>query len=128
MRLLAQRGKSHVFTLLVTNTCHSPPASLYKASLPHHTQEANMSTSRERLANITKHMAPQAVSSFDALPLAPVDPLFGLVAAYKADNFAKKVDLGVGAYRDNNARPWVLPVVKKVSRWQDSSTQLNTSF
>lgn len=53
-------------------------------------------------------------SSFDAVPLAPTDPLFGLMAAYKADNYEKKVDLGVGAYRDNNAKPWVLPVVKKV--------------
>lgn len=24
------------------------------------------------------------------------------------------MDLGIGAYRDNNAKPWVLPVVKKV--------------
>ena len=48
------------------------------------------------------------------VPLAPEDPLFGLMAAYKKDEFDKKVDLGIGAYRDNNAQPWVLPVVKKV--------------
>lgn len=48
------------------------------------------------------------------VPLAPEDPLFGLMAAYKKDDFDKKVDLGIGAYRDNNAQPWVLPVVKKV--------------
>lgn len=53
-------------------------------------------------------------SSFAAVPLAPQDPLFGLMAAYKADDFPEKVDLGVGAYRDDNAKPWVLPVVKKV--------------
>lgn len=53
-------------------------------------------------------------SSFNAVPMAPTDPLFGLMAAYKADTFDKKVDLGVGAYRDDNAKPWVLPVVKKV--------------
>jgi len=50
----------------------------------------------------------------DAVPQAPEDPLFGLMAAYRADTFDKKVDLGIGAYRDNNAKPWVLPVVKKV--------------
>ena len=55
------------------------------------------------------------VSAFEAVPLAPADPLFGLMAAYKADTFEKKVDLGIGAYRDNNAKPWILPVVKKVS-------------
>ena len=48
------------------------------------------------------------------VPQAPEDPLFGLMAAYRKDDFEKKVDLGIGAYRDNNAKPWVLPVVKKV--------------
>lgn len=50
----------------------------------------------------------------DAVPQAPEDPLFGLMAAYRADTNENKVDLGIGAYRDNNAKPWVLPVVKKV--------------
>lgn len=50
----------------------------------------------------------------DLVPQAPEDPLFGLMAAYRKDTFDKKVDLGIGAYRDNNAKPWVLPVVKKV--------------
>ena len=35
--------------------------------------------------------------------------------AYREDPSDKKVDLGIGAYRDNNAKPWILPVVKKVS-------------
>lgn len=52
--------------------------------------------------------------SAEAVPQAPEDPLFGLMAAYRADTFDKKVDLGIGAYRDNDAKPWVLPVVKKV--------------
>jgi aspartate aminotransferase len=52
--------------------------------------------------------------SAEAVPQAPEDPLFGLMAAYRADSFDKKVDLGIGAYRDNDAKPWILPVVKKV--------------
>lgn len=48
------------------------------------------------------------------VPQAPEDPLFGLMAAYKADPFQHKVDLGIGAYRDDNAKPWILPVIKKV--------------
>lgn len=36
-----------------------------------------------------------------------------MTAAFKADTFDKKVNLGVGAYRDDNDKPWVLPVVKK---------------
>ena len=55
-------------------------------------------------------------SSFgaDIVPQAPEDPLFGLMAAFRRDTDSSKVDLGIGAYRDNNAKPWVLPVVKKV--------------
>lgn len=52
--------------------------------------------------------------SAQTVPKAPEDPLFGLMAAYKADTDPHKVDLGIGAYRDDNAKPWVLPVVKKV--------------
>lgn len=55
-----------------------------------------------------------SVFTADVVPQAPEDPLFGLMAAYRKDTSDKKVDLGIGAYRDNNAKPWVLPVVKKV--------------
>jgi len=44
----------------------------------------------------------------------PPCSIFQLTAAYKADTFKDKVNLGVGAYRDNDNKPWVLPVVKKV--------------
>ena len=60
------------------------------------------------------------------VPLAPEDPLFGLMAAYKKDDFDKKVDLGIGAYRDNNAQPWVLPVVKKVSPSQEHGNKMSS--
>ncbi len=61
-------------------------------------------------------MAPIGSSAFspDIVPHAAEDPLFGLMAAYKKDPFDKKVDLGIGAYRDDNAKPWVLPVVRRV--------------
>jgi aspartate aminotransferase len=61
-------------------------------------------------------MASTASSVFkaDVVPQAPEDPLFGLMRAYRQDSSEKKVDLGIGAYRDDNAKPWVLPVVKKV--------------
>ena len=70
-----------------------------------------------RLASIKGHMDGNNPTVFtsDHVPQAPEDPLFGLMAAYRKDTFDKKVDLGIGAYRDNNAKPWVLPVVKQVS-------------
>lgn len=60
-------------------------------------------------------MGPTAFTA-ENVPQAPEDPLFGLMAAYRKDMSEKKVDLGIGAYRDDNAKPWVLPVVKKVRR------------
>lgn len=57
----------------------------------------------------------QTLFDENVVPQAPEDPLFGLMAAFRKDTFEKKVDLGIGAYRDNSAKPWVLPVVKKVS-------------
>ncbi|KAJ5981156.1 Aspartate aminotransferase cytoplasmic [Penicillium canescens] len=45
--------------------------------------------------------------------VAPEDSLFGLMQAYREDPSDKKIELGIGVYRDNNAKPWILPVVKK---------------
>lgn len=42
------------------------------------------------------------------------DPTFKLMQEYKADSSEEKVDLCPGFYRDENAKPWVLPSVKKV--------------
>lgn len=64
----------------------------------------------------------------DVVPQAPEDPLFGLMAAYKADQSPDKVDLGIGAYRDNNAKPWVLPVVKKADAILRDNPELNHEY
>ncbi|KAF9382791.1 Aspartate aminotransferase, cytoplasmic, partial [Podila verticillata] len=44
---------------------------------------------------------------------APEDVIFALTSSYKADTDSRKVNLGVGAYRTEEGKPWVLPVVKK---------------
>ena len=53
--------------------------------------------------------------TWEKVPLAPPDSIFKLTAAYKADPFPQKINLGVGAYRDDDAKPWVLPVIRKVA-------------
>ena len=40
--------------------------------------------------------------------------ILNLSVAFNEDSSPNKVNLGVGAYRDENGKPWVLPVVKKV--------------
>lgn len=42
----------------------------------------------------------------------PSDPIFGVLNQYKNDSSKHKVNLVVGAYRDDNERPWVLPCVR----------------
>lgn len=53
---------------------------------------------------------------FSQITELPPDPLFGLKARYVADPRKEKVDLGIGAYRDNNGKPWILPAVRKAER------------
>ncbi|EFW21960.1 hypothetical protein D8B26_002061 [Coccidioides posadasii str. Silveira] len=60
-------------------------------------------------------MAPmQPDSQFSQLTTAPHDEVFALMGAFSADPCPDKVSLGAGVYRDNEARSWRLPTVKKV--------------
>lgn len=81
------------------------------------TKSQDATKAAARLANIKLQMGSYNPTVFtsDNVPQAPEDPMFGLMAAYRRDTVEKKVDLGIGAYRDDNAKPWVLPVVKQVS-------------
>lgn len=54
-----------------------------------------------------------AAAMFADTPLNPPDPIFNLNTQFKADQCPQKVNVGVGAYRTNEGKPWVLPVVKK---------------
>ena len=45
--------------------------------------------------------------------MAPADPILSLSESFKNDTCDKKVNLGVGAYRDEQGKPFVFPVVKK---------------
>lgn len=46
------------------------------------------------------------------VPQGPPDAILGITEAFKADSFEKKINLGVGAYRDNQGKPFVLPSVQ----------------
>lgn len=43
---------------------------------------------------------------------APPDKILGLNALYAKDKNPLKIDLGVGAYRDDKGRPWILDSIK----------------
>jgi aspartate aminotransferase len=83
-----------------------------------------------RVKSIAHQMSAPSPTSFSAevVPQAPEDPLFGLMRAYRADQDPNKVDLGIGAYRDDNAKPWVLPVVKKADEILRNDPELNHEY
>ncbi|CAL5869501.1 uncharacterized protein PFLUO_LOCUS3731 [Penicillium psychrofluorescens] len=68
------------------------------------------------------------VFTAQAVAAAPEDPLFGLMKAYREDPAENKVDLGIGAYRDDNAKPWILPVVKKADNAIHNDPTLNHEY
>lgn len=48
--------------------------------------------------------------------MAPLDPIIGLNEQFQADPDPRKVIVGVGAYRDDNGKPYVLPCVREAER------------
>ena len=65
--------------------------------------------------------ATATASRLDAVEQAPADPILGVSEAFKADNSPDKLNLGVGAYRTEDLKPYVLDVVKKVKHCNQAS-------
>lgn len=63
-------------------------------------------------------MALSTLFTNDIVPEAPADLHYGLRAEFQADSNANKVNLVIGAYKDEAGNPWVLPVVKKAGTWR----------
>ncbi len=47
--------------------------------------------------------------------MALQDPILGVTEAFQADTNPNKLNLGVGAYRDDDGKPWILPSVQIAS-------------
>jgi len=65
---------------------------------------------------------------FSHVKEAPPDEIFNTGIRYRADKDANKVDLGVGAYRDDNGKPYVLSVVKKAEAIIAKDQTLNKEY
>uniref|UniRef100_A0A4W5R184 Aspartate aminotransferase n=1 Tax=Hucho hucho TaxID=62062 RepID=A0A4W5R184_9TELE len=52
-------------------------------------------------------------SWWSEVQMGPPDPILGVSEAYKRDTNSKKINLGVGAYRDDQGKPYVLSCVRK---------------
>jgi len=53
---------------------------------------------------------------FEKLNAIPPDPILGLIAAYAADSNPKKIDLGIGVYRDEAGNTPILDCVVKAEK------------
>ncbi|PIK35143.1 putative aspartate aminotransferase, mitochondrial [Apostichopus japonicus] len=50
---------------------------------------------------------------WDGVEMGPPDPILGVTEAFKKDSNPQKINLGVGAYRDDAGKPFVLEAVTK---------------
>jgi aspartate aminotransferase len=48
--------------------------------------------------------------------MGPEDPILGVTVAFNKDTDPKKINLGVGAYRDDNGKPYVLQCVREAEK------------
>ncbi|KAF5303194.1 hypothetical protein FQA39_LY10107 [Lamprigera yunnana] len=55
----------------------------------------------------------RASSWWSQVAMGPPDAILGVTEAFKRDTNPKKINLGVGAYRDDNGKPYVLPSILK---------------
>jgi len=70
-------------------------------------------------------------SRFNGVEAAPPIEVFQLSRDFQADSDPNKVSLGVGAYRTDEGKPWVLPVVKEAGQKlanQTSADQINHEY
>ena len=79
------------------------------------TRQASRQASRSQTIAATTRRALQT-SPWATYEMAPLDPIIGLNEAFQQDDFPQKVIVGVGAYRDDQGKPYVLPCVRQAEQ------------
>lgn len=68
----------------------------------------------QRIENLNQQFTSEGTAAeFQHVKTAPPDAILKLSTGYKADTHPNKVNLGIGAYRDDSGKPYVFPVVRK---------------
>jgi len=70
----------------------------------------------------------QESGTFGGVDTLPPDAIFFTKQRYKEDPDKRKVNLGIGAYRDDNGKPMVLDVVRKVEKELASDMTQNHEY
>lgn len=58
----------------------------------------------------------RSASAWSKVEKGPEDPILGVTVAFNKDTHPSKINLGVGAYRDDNGKPFVLECVRKAEQ------------
>ncbi|KRT80535.1 hypothetical protein AMK59_6739 [Oryctes borbonicus] len=66
-------------------------------------------------SNITS-ICQRSSSFWSHVEMGPPDAILGITEAYKKDPDSRKVNLGAGAYRDDNGKPYVLNCVRQADQ------------
>lgn len=66
--------------------------------------------------NLVTKQTLRAASAWSQVPQGPPDAILGITEAFKKDSNPKKINLGVGAYRDDKGKPYVLPSVREAEQ------------
>lgn len=67
-------------------------------------------------------------SPLGRVSMAPFDPILGLNIAFANDSDIRKVNLGIGSYRDENLKLVVFSVVRRVEEEIIADKSLNKVF
>lgn len=74
------------------------------------------------------HIAPSPVNKFAHVTMAPPDPILGTSVAFRKDPNDKKMNLGVGAYRTDEGKPYVFQAVQEAERRILADKALNKEY
>ncbi|CAF1647694.1 unnamed protein product [Didymodactylos carnosus] len=74
----------------------------------------NLRQVKQLLLTVSQARLASTNSFWSNVEMGPPDPILGVTEAFKRDSNPKKINLGVGAYRSDEGKPFVLESVKKV--------------
>ncbi|EEB08171.1 aspartate aminotransferase [Schizosaccharomyces japonicus yFS275] len=65
---------------------------------------------------------------FDEITAVAPDAIFKLNGLYNQDASPYKVNMSIGAYRDDSGKPWILPAVQRASKFVEESPSFNHEY
>jgi len=74
------------------------------------------STTSQSLQKVATPCLARAASWWSGVEMGPPDAILGVTEAFKKDTNPNKMNLGVGAYRDDAGQPFVLPSILKAEQ------------